>query len=158
METRPVDTALKRTKMSDPVLPAAPQTPANYELIVIHDKIAYISGQVSRTPDGGVIGGYLQKDDDLEQARSAAQVSLYRALAVLKEALGDLDQVERVISLKGFICAAPDFVRHPQVLDAASELLHQVFGPRGAHVRTALGVSSIPGGGLTELELVVAVR
>jgi len=139
-------------------LPAVPAKPANYDLIVIRDNIAYLSGQVSRTPDGGIIAGHLAKDDDIDEAREAARVAILRALSVLQDKLGTLDRVEQVLTLKGFISAAPDFTRHPQVLDAASEILHSVFGERGQHVRTALGVSSIPGGGLAELELVVAIR
>lgn len=139
-------------------LPATPAKPGNYDLIRVHGKIAYLSGQVSRTPDGGIIAGHLAKDDDIEEAREAARVSILRALSILASAIGGLDQIEQVLTLKGFISAAPDFVRHPQVLDAASEILHNVLGERGAHVRTALGVTSIPGGGLTELELVVAIR
>ena len=144
--------------MTDITLPVVPAKPPSYELIVVHNKMAYLSGQVSRTPDGGVIAGHLAKDDDLAAAREAARVAILRALAILADKIGGLDQVERVLTLKGFISAAPDFNRHPQVLDAASEILYKVLGERGAHVRTALGVSSIPGGGLAELELVVAIR
>jgi len=139
-------------------LPPVPAKPANYDLILIRDNVAYLSGQVSRTPDGGIIAGHLAKDDDIEEAREAARVAIYRALAVLQDKLGSLDRVEQVLTLKGFISADPDFTRHPQILDAASEILHNTFGERGQHVRTALGVSSIPGGGLAELELVVAIR
>ena len=139
-------------------LPAVPAKPANYDLILISNGVAYLSGQVSRTPDGGIIAGHLAKDDDIEEAREAARVAIRRALSVLQAELGTLDRVEQILTLKGFISADPDFVRHPQVLDAASEILHQTFGERGRHVRTALGVSSIPGGGLAELELVAAIR
>jgi len=144
--------------MSVPDLPPAPAKPANYDLIIVRDKIAYLSGQVSRTSDGGVIAGHLAKDDDIEEAREAVRVAIRRALSVLQDKLGSLDRVEQVLILKGFISADRDFTRHPQVLDAASEILHGTFGERGRHVRTALGVSSIPGGGLAELELVVAIR
>lgn len=139
-------------------LPAVPAKPATYDLIVIQGNTAYLSGQVSRTPDGGIIAGRLGKDDDIEEAREAVRVATLRALSILQDKLGSLDRVEQVLTLKGFISADPEFTRHPQVLDAASEILHETFGERGAHVRTALGVSSIPGGGLAELELVVAIR
>lgn len=139
-------------------LPAAPPKPGNYDLILIRDGIAYLSGQVSRSPDGDTISGYLGKDADIEEAREAVRVATLRALSVLQDKLGTLDRVERVLTLRGFISAKPDFTRHPEVLDAASEILHATFAERGKHVRTALGVSSIPGGGLAELELVVAVR
>lgn len=144
--------------MTDLQLPAVPAKPDQYELVVIHDNIAYLSGQVSRTPDGGIIAGHLARDDDIDDARTAVRVATLRALAILKDRLGSFERVAQVLTLKGYISAAPDFARHPQVLDAASELLRETFGERGNHVRTALGVASIPGGGLAELELVVAIR
>jgi enamine deaminase RidA (YjgF/YER057c/UK114 family) len=142
--------------MSNVELPPPPPKPKFYELVVVHDHIAYVSGGVSRTADG-VIGGYLLEEDEIEVAREAARVSMRRCLSALQAELGSLDRVDRVLSIRGFICAAPDFRRHPEVLDAASELLLEVLGDRGKHARSALGVSSIPGGGLTEIEMTVAI-
>lgn len=142
--------------MSKIDLPPPPPKPKFYELVVVHDKIAYVSGGVSRLADG-VIGGYLREGDDLDTAKEAARVSMRRCLAALQAELGSLDRIERILSIRGFMCAAPEFTRHPEVLDAASELLLEILGDRGQHSRSALGVSSIPGGGLTEIEMTVAV-
>jgi enamine deaminase RidA (YjgF/YER057c/UK114 family) len=137
-------------------LPAPPVKPLHYELVVVHGKIAYVSGQVSRAPDR-VIAGHLNENDDIEEACEAARVSVRRCLSALKQQLGSLDKIEHVLSMRGFISASHGFKRHPEVMDAASQLLVESLGERGRHVRSALGVASIPGGGLTEIEMTVAI-
>ena len=142
--------------MSVTELPPAPAKPTHYELVVVHGKIAYVSGQVSRAADR-VIAGHLCENDDITEAREAACVSVRRCLSVLQHQLGSLDRIEQVLAVRGFISAAPDFKRHPEVMDAASELLKEYLGERARHVRSTLGVASIPGGGLTEIEMTVAI-
>jgi enamine deaminase RidA (YjgF/YER057c/UK114 family) len=137
-------------------LPPPPAKAAHYEPVIVHGKLAFVSGQVSRLPDG-IISGHLQRDDSIEQAKEAAKVSMLRCLSVLKQKLGNLDKIEQVLSVRGFVSAAPDFERHPEVMDAASQCLIQHLGDKGRHTRAALGVASIPGGGLTEIEMVVAL-
>jgi enamine deaminase RidA (YjgF/YER057c/UK114 family) len=142
--------------MSDTELPPPPPNPPLYDMVVVHGKIAYVSGQVSRATDR-VITGHLRENDDIADAREAARVSIRRCLSLLQQKLGSLDRIERILAVRGFISAAPEFKRHPEVMDAASELLKEYLGERARHVRSALGVSSIPGGGLTEIEMTVAI-
>ena len=137
-------------------LPAAPVKPPRYELVVVHNKIAHVSGQVSRLTDG-IIAGHLEENDDIAQACEAARVSVRRCLSILQQKLGSLDKIERILMLRGYISASAKFKRHPEVMDAASQVLIDCLGERAAHARCALGVSSIPGGGLTEIEMTVAV-
>lgn len=137
-------------------LPPPPPAPAHYDAVIVHGKLAFVSGQVSRLPDG-IISGHLHRDDPIEQALEAAKVSMLRCLSALKQKLGSLDKIEQVLSVRGFVSAAPDFKRHPEIMDAASQCLIQHLGEKGRHARAALGVSSIPGGGLTEIEMVVAL-
>ena len=151
------DNRTKVINMTDVTLPPPPMPPASYESVIVHEKLAYVSGQVSRLPDGGIIAGHLKAGDPLEEAQEAARVSIKRCLSALEHRLGSLDRIQQVLSVRGFISAAPDFKRHPEVLDAASQCLIERLGDRGRHVRAALGVSSIPGGGLTEIEMVVAL-
>jgi enamine deaminase RidA (YjgF/YER057c/UK114 family) len=143
--------------MNELELPPPPVKPTHYEAVVVHGKIAYVSGQVSRATDR-VIGGHLRENDDIAEACEAARVSMRRCLSALKDKLGNLAEIEQVLSVRGFVSAAPEFKRHPEVMDAASELLVKHLGDRGRHVRSALGVASIPGGGLTEIEMTVAIR
>ena len=137
-------------------LPLPPPDPLHYDLVVVHGKIAHVSGQVSRAADR-VLGGHLRENDDIADAREAARASILRCLSVLQHELGSLDRIETVLAVRGFVSAAPEFKRHPEVMDAASEVLKEFLGERGRHVRSALGVTSIPGGGLAEIEMTVAI-
>ncbi|MGZ4718738.1 MAG: RidA family protein, partial [Acidimicrobiales bacterium] len=72
--------------------------------------------------------------------------------------LGDLDQVDRVLSVLGFVACAPGFAQQPAVVDCASRLLADVFGPAGRHSRSAIGVAALPRGAAVEIEVTVALR
>lgn len=94
----------------------------------------------------------------VEDANKAARLAVITRLAVIKSELGSLDQVARVVSVSGFVNAAPDFTDHPQVVNGASDLLVEVFGEIGKHSRTAVGCSSLPLGVAVEVSLVVEVK
>ena len=79
-------------------------------------------------------------------------------MSVIKATLGDLDRVERVVKLNGYVNSAPEFDRQPEVINGASELLEALFGERGRHARTSIGVSALPGHIPVEIELIVQVR
>ena len=138
------------------VLAPAPSPHGVYESVVIHEGIAYVSGQVSRDGDE-VIAGPVDPTTPPEVIRRASRICVLRALSALTAALPPTTSVERVLFLRGFVNAVPDFANHSQVLDEASTLLHEVFGEQGRHARSALGVASLPGGGLLEIELTVAL-
>lgn len=140
-----------------PPLPEPPNTPKHYEVVVVHGGIAYVAGQVSRAPHR-IVTGHLKKGDDISEAQEAARVSARRCLSALEQALGSLDRIERLLSVRGFVSAEPDFDGHAFVMDAASVLFQEYLGERGKHVRTSVGVASIPANGLTEIEVVAAIR
>jgi enamine deaminase RidA (YjgF/YER057c/UK114 family) len=79
-------------------------------------------------------------------------------IAVMKDALGDLDRVSDIVKVLGMVNAAPDFTDHPKVINGCSDLFVEVFGERGRHARSAVGMSSLPGGITVEIEVIVAVR
>jgi enamine deaminase RidA (YjgF/YER057c/UK114 family) len=137
-------------------LPEPPAPRGRYLPVLVHNGIAYVSGQVSRVGEG-VIAGRLRAGDDLTQAREAARVSALRCLSALEHAIGGLDRIEQILSVRGFVNSDPSFVAHAQVIDAASEVFLEALGSRGRHARIALGVASIPSGGLVEIELTAAV-
>jgi enamine deaminase RidA (YjgF/YER057c/UK114 family) len=87
----------------------------------------------------------------------AAEVCALNALAVLHDALGTLDRVERVLTVTGYVASTPDFHEQPAVVDGASRVLHAVFGDAGRHTRSAIGVAALPRGGAVEIEVTVAV-
>jgi enamine deaminase RidA (YjgF/YER057c/UK114 family) len=137
-------------------LPIAPSPRGVYVGAVIHDGIAYISGQVSRIGDE-IITGQVDRDTPPDIIQLAARTCVLRALSVLVATLPATTAVDRILFLRGFVNAVPGFVNHSQVMDEASTLLHDIFGESGRHARSALGVASLPGNGLLEIELTVAL-
>ena len=90
--------------------------------------------------------------------RSLAATCLLNALAAVKSVIGDLDRIERVVKVTGFVHSASDFTGQPGVVNGASELLGELLGEAGQHVRSAVGVNTLPKGTPVELELTVQVR
>jgi enamine deaminase RidA (YjgF/YER057c/UK114 family) len=126
--------------------------------VVVHHGVARTSGQLPRI-DGeltcvGVVGATVTVDE----AREAAAVCALNALAVLRAELGSLDRIERILSVTGYVASAPGFTEQPTVVDGASTVLVDVFGERGRHTRSAVGVAALPRGGAVEIELTAAVR
>jgi enamine deaminase RidA (YjgF/YER057c/UK114 family) len=138
-------------------LPPPPEPRGLYTSIVIHAGIAYASGQVSREA-GEIIRGPVGHDTPTSDISRAAQACVANALSALAHEVGSLDRIARLLFLRGFVAAAPDFTGHSLVLDAASQTLIALLGDRGHHARSAVGVSSLPGGGLLEIELVAALK
>ncbi len=95
---------------------------------------------------------------DLDQARQAARLCILQGLASLNLALGSLDRVERILKITGFVASAPGFNQQPKVIDAASELLVEIFGEAGRHARSAVGVAELPRNVAVEIEMVVGLR
>lgn len=146
----------QRLRQRGIILPPAPSPRGAYMGVMIHGGIAYISGQVSRIGDE-IIAGPVDHTTPPELIRHAARTCVLRALSALAAALPSTMSVERMLFLRGFVNAVPGFTNHSQVLDEASLLLHELFGESGRHARSALGVAGLPGGGLLEIELTVAL-
>lgn len=127
------------------------------EAVVLHDGIARTSGQLPRVNGELVCVGTLGDDVTVEQGAEAAGVCALNALAVLEVALGTLARIDRVLAVTGFVASTPGFHEQPAVVDGASKVLFDVFGERGRHTRSALGVAALPRGGAVEIEVTVAV-
>jgi enamine deaminase RidA (YjgF/YER057c/UK114 family) len=93
----------------------------------------------------------------VEEGARAAAVCALNALAVLEEALGSLDRIERLLTVTGYVASAPDFHGQPAVIDGASRVLFDIFGDAGRHTRSAVGVAALPRGGAVEIEVIAAV-
>jgi enamine deaminase RidA (YjgF/YER057c/UK114 family) len=134
------------------------------DAVVVHGGRARTSGQLPRDSDGnlvhpGVLGAPLDQGGvSAEEGAVAARWCALNALSVLRSELGDLDRIERVLTVLGFVASAPGFSQQPVVLDGASRLLHDVFGTAGRHSRSAVGVAALPRGGAVEIEVEVALR
>jgi len=139
-------------------LPDPIQPQFEYVPVVVHGEIAYVSGQVPRLDAQKVIAGKLGAELGVERGREAARLCVLHALAALKFALGSLDRIDRIVKLTGFVASAPGFTQQPQVIDGASKLLGEIFGERGRHARSAIGVAELPRGSAVEVEMIVALR
>ena len=136
-------------------LPPPPVPRGSYRPVMVWSDIAYVAGQVSRTPEG-IIAGPASDATDFPTIERASQACVLRALAALNDEVG-LDRVAQILFLRGFVFAQAGFKRHSQVLDPASDLLTAVFGSSGTHARSAVGVAGLPDDGLLEIEIVVAL-
>jgi len=126
---------------------------ANYVPFVRSGNLLVVSGQLCFGADGnlvakGQLGGGVSMDDGQKAARACA-VNL---LAQLKAALGDLDKVTRVVRLGGFINSTPGFTDGPKVMNGASDLMVEVFGEKGRHARSTVGVAALPANAAVEVE------
>ena len=134
-------------------LPPAPAPMGVYKPIVITGNLAYLSGHGPVKTDGSLMVGRVGDDLDLDAGyQSARQVGL-TMLATLRENLGSLDRVKRVIKVLGMVNCTADFPDHPKVINGCSELMVAVFGAEiGSHARSAFGVANLPFGVATEVE------
>jgi enamine deaminase RidA (YjgF/YER057c/UK114 family) len=129
------------------------------DALVVHGGVARTSGQLARDLDGNLVyPGVLGAGVDVGDGAIAARWCALNALSVLEAELGGLDRVERVLTVLGFVTSAPGFVEQPAVVDGASRLLVDVFGPAGRHSRSAIGVSALPRGASVEIEVAVALK
>jgi enamine deaminase RidA (YjgF/YER057c/UK114 family) len=127
------------------------------DAVVVHQGVARTSGQLPRIDGTLTCLGRLGDTVTVEEGRAAAAVCALNALAVLEAELGSLDRIERVLTVTGYVSSAPDFHEQPAVVDGASAVLADVFGPAGRHTRSAIGVASLPRNGAVEIEVTVAL-
>jgi enamine deaminase RidA (YjgF/YER057c/UK114 family) len=138
-------------------LPAPPAPGGNYVAAKQSGSTLYLSGVIS-TGSQGVITGAAGVDRTVEEGYAAARACALTQLAVIQRELGSLDSVEEVLTVNGYVNAAPGFADSPAIVNGASDLLVQVFGLAGRHVRAALGVSALPRNALVELQMSVRVK
>ncbi len=139
-------------------LPEMPAPIANYVRTVRSGNLVFLSGHGPLKPEGGYVTGKVGKDLTLEQGYEAARLTAIALLSSLKGEIGDLERVERVVRVFGMVNTTADFVDHSKVINGASDLLVEVFGERGKHVRAAVGMVSLPIGLAVEIEMVVEIE
>ena len=138
-------------------LPTPPQPVANYVNGVRAGNLIFLAGKGPRRADGTEITGKLGQDVTIEQGYEGARLTAINQLSVLKEMLGDLKKVKRIVKVLGMVNSDPDFIDQPKVINGFSDLMVEVFGDRGRHARAAVGMASLPRGQAVEIELVVEV-
>ncbi len=139
-------------------LPKPPAPIANYVPFVRTGNLLTVSGQVCFDGDGKLVAkGQLGGPVSIEEGQKAARACAINLLAQVKVAIGDLDKVVRVIRLGGFINSAPGFGDGPKVMNGASDLMVAVFGDKGKHARSTVGVAALPADAAVEVEGVFEV-
>ena len=134
----------------------APQPVGSYVQCLRTGNYLHLSGGVSINGDVAIYGK-LGADVSIEEGQRAAQAAILNRLAVIKEELGSFSPLKRIVSVSGFVNCTPDFVDQAAVLNGASNLLVDLFGPEAAHSRAAVGVVSLPLGVAVEISLIVEV-
>ena len=138
--------------------PAVPV--ANYVPYVLYGSLLVVSGQIALGPDGTIAPGHKGKIGaavSAEAATAAARLCAINVLAQAQAAVGDLDRIERCVRLGGFMNTAPGFSAVAGVMNGASDLMVAVFGDKGRHARSTIGVAELPLDSATEVEAIFAV-
>lgn len=139
------------------VLPAVSAPIANYVNAVQTGKLIFLAGKGPRKEDGTYITGKVGTDLTIEQGYEAAQLTAIHQLAALKAEIGSLDRVKRIVKVLGMVNCSPDFGDQPKVINGFSDLMVKVFGEKGKHARSAVGVGSLPSKMAVEVEMIVEI-
>lgn len=138
-------------------LPAPPAPGGNYLSAKRVGSLVYLAGVISANASG-VMTGTVGQDRSVADGYNAARACALTQLAVLKRDLGTLEAVAEVVSVNGYVNAIPGFEESPAVINGASDLLVQVFGAAGKHVRAAVGVSALPRNAIVEIQMTVRIN
>lgn len=136
-------------------LPEPTRPVANYVTSVKTGNLIFTSGH---GPQKHIPNGKVGKDLTLEQGYEAARNTALCLISTLKDVLGDLDKVKRIVKLVGFVNCAEDFKDQPKIVNGASDLFVEIFGDKGKHSRSAVGMYQLPSGIPVEIELVVEIE
>ncbi len=139
-------------------LPGISKPIAAYINAVRVGNLLYLSGKIAQKPDGTYITGKLGKELSIEQGYEAAKWVAITHLAVIKNELGSLNKVKRIVKVLGFINSSDSFYDQPKVLNGYSELMLTIFGEKGKHARSAIGVNALPMNAAVEVELIVEIE
>ncbi len=138
-------------------LPQAQTPVANYVGAVRSGNLLFLSGRGPAAPDGTMHTGVVGQDVTVEQAYGHARLTGLQLIATMQAELGDLDRVVRIVKLLGMVNGAPGFGQQPEVINGCSDLFVEVFGERGRHARSAVGMGGLPRNITVEIEAVVEV-
>lgn len=137
------------------VLPQVVAPAGAYVPAVISGSLVFTAGQIPMVDGKLVATGKVGTEISVEQAKDIARICALNAVAAVKSVIGDLDRVKKVVKVVGFVASEPSFTQQPAVVNGASELLEQIFGEKGIHARSAVGVAVLPLDAPVEVELVV---
>ena len=147
-----IDEKLKELSI---VIPTPPSPAGSYIPVVTTGNLAFVSGQIPMKEGKVVFEGKVPDEQSLESAREAAKICIINSLAQLKMNLGSLDKITKFVRISGFVNSNPNFVEQPRVINAASDLLVEIFGDMAKHSRIAVGVANLPLNSTVEIDMVV---
>lgn len=153
--TQDAEAKLKELKIE---LPAVGKPIANYVHVVKSGNLLFLAGKGPSDAQGVFITGKVGKDLTIEQGQLAARLTAINQLAVLKAELGNLNKVKRIVKVLGMVNCEADFKDHPKVINGFSDMMVEIFGEKGRHARSAVGMCSLPRNMAVEIELVVEVE
>ena len=136
-------------------LPTPPSPAGSYIPVVTTGNLAFVSGQIPMRDGKVIFEGKVPEQQSLESARDAAKICIINGLAQLKANLGSLDKIRKFVRISGFVNSSPNFTEQPKVINAASDLLVEIFGDMAKHSRIAVGVASLPLNSTVEIDMVV---
>jgi enamine deaminase RidA (YjgF/YER057c/UK114 family) len=139
-------------------LPTVGPPMGTYVHAVQTGNLLFLAGKGPHSADGSMPTGKVGQDVTVDDAYVHARSVGLTLIAVLKETLGDLDRVKRIVKVLGMVNAAPDFGQQPRVINGCSDLFVEVFGDAGYHARSAVGMGSLPNGITVEIEAIVEVE
>ncbi len=148
----------EKIKSLNIALPNPPKPAGAYIPVVKSGNTVYVSGQIPIEDGTVVFKGKVPSVQSLEQAQNAAKLCTINALAQIKSELGSLDKISKILRVSGFVNSEPDFIDQPKVINAASDLLFEIFGEKGKHSRIAVGVVSLPLGATVEIDMIVEIN
>ena len=137
-------------------LPQLPAPGGNYLSAKVVGNLVFLAGVIS-SDESGVLTGIVGPEKSIEEGYAAAKRCALTQLAVLKQTLGSLDRVKQVVSVNGYVNTVGGFGDSPKVINGASDLLVEVFGESGRHVRAALGVAALPRNAMVEVQMTVEI-
>ncbi len=140
------------------ILPQVSKPIANYVHVVRVGNLLFLAGKGPSKADGSYITGKVGSDLSIEEGAQAARLTGLHLLAVLKAELGDLNKVKRIVKVLGMVNCKDDFKDQPKVMNGFSDLMVEVFGEKGRHARSAVGMISLPNGMAVEIEMIVEVE
>jgi enamine deaminase RidA (YjgF/YER057c/UK114 family) len=139
-------------------LPEAPVPVAAYVPCVRTGNLLFVSGQIPRVKGELKFRGHVGGELSLEAGMEAARACALNALSVVKNEVGDLSRIRRIVKVTGYVASAQDFHQQPKVVDGASLLLAEALGDKGTHARAAVGVNELPLGASVELDMIVEIE
>ena len=139
-------------------IPEAPKPVAAYIPAKQTGNLVFTAGQLPMVNGELISKGLLGQDVEIDEANKAARICTLNALAAIKGVIGDLDRIKQIVRVVGYVASVPTFTQQPAVVNGASELLLEIFGEKGKHARSAVGIAVLPLNASVEIELTVEVE